>query len=112
MEEVIVYCVNDGAVMQAWGESQNIENTYITFFADPFGDLTRGLGVLMDHAGPADVGIINRCKRNVILFKEGVAEYVAVAEGDDDPAGDLRPDITLAEAVLKFLTNKRSDREL
>ena len=98
--------------MQAWGESQNIENTFITFFGDPFGDLTRGIGVLMDDEGPASVGIINRCKRNVILFQKGVAEYVAVAEADGDPAGDLRPDTTLAEAVLKFLSDKNSDREL
>lgn len=98
--------------MQAWGENQSIGNTYVTFFADPFGDLTRGLDVLMDHPGPAEVGIINRCKRNVILFKGGVAEYVAIAEGSGDPAGDLKPDITLAEAVLKFLTDKGSKREL
>lgn len=112
MEEVIVYCVNDGAVMQAWGENQKIANTYVTFVADPFGDLTRGLDVLMDHPGPAEVGIINRCKRNVIVFKNGVAKYVAVAEGDGDPAGDAKPDVTLAEAVLETLTSTKTAREL
>ena len=35
VDEVIVYCVNDGAVMDAWGVDQKIERSIVTFFADP-----------------------------------------------------------------------------
>ena len=35
IDEVLVYCVNDGAVMDAWGESQGIEGSMITFLGRP-----------------------------------------------------------------------------
>ena len=37
-----MYCVNDGAVMQAWGAAQNIAGTFITFVGDPYSDAYSG----------------------------------------------------------------------
>ena len=88
VEEVIVYCVNDGAVMKAWGDAQKIEGTFVTFVGDPHSDLTKSLDMTLDHPGPRSVGIINRCKRHVFLFEGGLARYAAIAESPDDPAGD------------------------
>ena len=88
VEEVIVYCVNDGAVMKAWGDAQKIAGTFVTFVGDPLSDLTKGLDMTLDHPGPRDAGIINRCKRHVFLFDGGKARYAAIAESLDDPAGD------------------------
>ena len=107
VEEVIIYSVNDGAVMKAWAQDQKIEETFVTFLADPYSELTLSLGMLLDDPGVHDVGLVNRCKRNAILFEDGVAQHVAVAEGDDDPAGDSKPDVTLAEAMLEFLASKK-----
>ena len=88
VEEVIVYCVNDGAVMSAWGDAQKIAGTFVTFVGDPHSDLTKGLDMTLDHPGVKDAGIINRCKRHVFLLDGGKAHYAAIAESPDDPAGD------------------------
>ena len=46
IDEVIVYCVNDGAVMDAWAKDQKLEgNKFITMMGDPSGALTSALGV-------------------------------------------------------------------
>ena len=42
-----MYCVNDGAVMAAWAESQGVEGSMITFLADTRSELTRALGVVL-----------------------------------------------------------------
>lgn len=42
---MLVYCVNDGAVMSAWGEAMGIEGSMITFLADTRSELTQALGV-------------------------------------------------------------------
>ena len=105
----MAYCVNDGAVMKAWAKALQIEGSFLKFFGDPYSDLTRSLDMVLDHPGPRGVGLINRCKRFVMLFHKGVAKFVAVAETDDDPAGDAHPDKTLAEAVLKFIDDHHDE---
>jgi len=101
VEEIIIYCVNDGAVMMAWAEDQGVkEDSMVTLMGDPYGDLTSALGMEMTHAGPASVGIIGRCKRFALYVENGVVKIVRVAEADDDPAGDDRPEVTLADAMV------------
>jgi hypothetical protein len=34
VDEVLVYCVNDGAVMGAWAKNQGVEGSMITFLGD------------------------------------------------------------------------------
>jgi 2-Cys peroxiredoxin 5 len=41
IDEVIVYCVNDGAVMDGWAKDQMVEDSMITFLADPRSELTQ-----------------------------------------------------------------------
>eukprot|EP00409_Alexandrium_fundyense_P005356 CAMPEP_0185908850 /NCGR_PEP_ID=MMETSP0196C-20130402/9836_1 /TAXON_ID=2932 /ORGANISM="Alexandrium fundyense, Strain CCMP1719" /LENGTH=67 /DNA_ID=CAMNT_0028629191 /DNA_START=43 /DNA_END=242 /DNA_ORIENTATION=- len=33
--DVLVYCVNDGAVMTGWAADQGVEGSIITFLGDP-----------------------------------------------------------------------------
>lgn len=103
IEEVIVYCVNDPAVMQAWGKDQGIEGSMVTFMADPAGDLTKALDMEMTHPGPPSVGIIGRCKRFAIHADDEEIKAVVVSEGPDDPAGDDDPSKTLAENMLEIV---------
>ena len=64
IDEVIVYCVNDAAVMAAWAESQGIDKKgIITFMGDTRGELTKALGMEMTHAGVCTVLGAGRCKR-------------------------------------------------
>lgn len=100
IEEVLVYCVNDGAVMKGWAEDQGIEGSFITFMGDPSAALTDALDLRMTHPGPPSVGIIGRCKRHALIVDDGVVKFVAVAEAEDDPAGDDDPSSTLAPALL------------
>jgi len=100
VEEVLMYCVNDGAVMKAWAADQKIEGSMITFMGDPAGELTKALDMQMTHPGPPSVGIIGRCKRHAMYVDDGEVKYVAVSESDDDPAGDDDPEDTCAPAMM------------
>ena len=105
IDEVLVYCVNDGAVMQAWAADQKVKGSCITFLADTRCELTEALGMVMDHPGPMDALGNLRCKRFVMVLDDGVIKHLAVSEADGDPAGDNEPDgpvtkLTRVEAVL------------
>ena len=41
IDEVVIYCVNDGAVMDAWAEDQGIDQKtgFITLMGDPSGEV-------------------------------------------------------------------------
>lgn len=103
VEEVLVYCVNDPAVMQAWATDQKVGGSMVKFFADPAAELTKALDMEMTHPGPPSVGIIGRCKRFAIHAVDGEIKTVKVSEGPDDPAGDSDPSATLAEGFLEAI---------
>jgi peroxiredoxin len=101
VDEVIVYSVNDGAVMMAWAEDQGVaEDGMVTLMGDPYGELTEALDMELTHSGPKNAGLINRCKRHALYVEKGVVKIVRVAEGEDDPAGDNEPEVTLADAMV------------
>lgn len=88
IDEVLIYCVNDAAVMEAWAKDQKIAGTNVTFFADTTAALTKALDMEMTAAGPMrDLGNL-RCKRFGLYVDNGVIKHVAVSETPDDPAGD------------------------
>ena len=105
IDEVIVYCVNDGAVMKAWAKDQQIDKAkgLITFMGDPSGALTKALDIELTDAGPASVGIIGRGKRAAWIIDDGKIVFRAVSEGEGDPAGDAAPEATCAPALLEAL---------
>lgn len=90
-----MYCVNDGAVMEAWGKSQGIDGSMITFLADTRCELTKALGLVLD-APPAMAVLGNpRCKRFAMLIEDGVVSAINVS-------GDGVPDeATFVEAMLE-----------
>jgi len=107
IEEVIVYCVNDPAVMQAWAADQKIEGSMVTFMADPAAELTKALGMEMTDAGPPSVGIIGRCKRFAIYAVDEEIKTVKISEGEGDPAGDNDPSATLVDGMLKAIAEAK-----
>eukprot|EP00979_Chaetoceros_neogracilis_P006781 scaffold1388_cov267-Chaetoceros_neogracile.AAC.18 len=113
VDEVIIYCVNDGAVMMAWAEDQGVkEDSMVTLMGDPYGALTSALEMEMTHAGPASVGITGRCKRFALYVENGIVKILRVAEAEDDPAGDDRPEVTLAEAMVDAIKALKLSDEL
>jgi len=86
--------------MKGWALDQKSEGTIVTMMGDPAAEFTKACGMEMTHPGPPSVGIIGRCKRWAMYCEDGVAKHVAVAEGEDDPAGDDNPTVTLAPAIM------------
>ena len=108
VDEVIVYCVNDGAVMKAWAKDQKIEGSIITFLGDTRREFSEAVGMCMDHAGPKHALGSKRCKRFVLIVEDGIVKNVEVSEAPDDPAGDNDPTgpitaKTLVEHILELL---------
>merc|ERR1711933_27385 len=104
--EVLVYCVNDGAVMKAWAADQKVEGSIITFLADTRCQFTRKIGMSMLHPGPKGALGNIRCKRFVLVVDDGEVKNVEVSEAEDDPAGDNDPEgpITAKTRVEHILT--------
>lgn len=98
-----MYCVNDPAVMQAWGSEYAIGGSMVKFLSDPTADLTKALDMEMTHPGPPSVGIRGRCKRFAIHVVDGEVKTVKISEGPDDPAGDDDPSATLAPGFLEAI---------
>eukprot|EP00656_Telonema_subtile_P015388 TRINITY_DN1804_c0_g1_i1.p4 TRINITY_DN1804_c0_g1~~TRINITY_DN1804_c0_g1_i1.p4 ORF type:complete len:100 (-),score=35.26 TRINITY_DN1804_c0_g1_i1:374-673(-) len=88
-------------VMSAWAKDQGLEgNDFITFLADPAAELTRSLGMVMEHPGPASVLGSPRSKRFAMYVDNAEIKIVKVSEAKDDPAGDDNPSNTLAESMI------------
>lgn len=107
----MIYCVNDGAVMAAWSSDQNVPmlsdreeyQSIVHLYADPYAEVTERLDMEMTATGPKMVGLLQRCKRFALYVVNGTVAIKRVAESDDDPAGDARPDSTLAEAMVESI---------
>lgn len=103
VSDVLVYCVNDGAVMTAWAKAQGVDGSMITFLGDPSSELTKALGLVLNHPGPMGVLGYERCKRFSMLIDDGVIKTLNVCDSDSDPAGDDVPTVTCAEKMLSDL---------
>lgn len=112
VDEVIVYCVNDAAVMGSWEIAQKAdEEDFITFVADPKSELTLALDMEMvplgegqaeidGKFGPYYKGLFQRCKRHAMYIEDGEIKLTKVAQALTDPAGDDFPEVTLAPALV------------
>mmetsp|Transcript_155136 Transcript_155136/g.496037 ORF Transcript_155136/g.496037 Transcript_155136/m.496037 type:complete len:107 (+) Transcript_155136:289-609(+) len=95
VDEVLVYCVNDGAVMEGWAKDQKVAGSMITFLADPRSELTKALNLVLD-VPPAMAVLGNpRCQRFAIVVENGIIKDLTVA------GGDVPDEATFAEAMLK-----------
>eukprot|EP00793_Prasinoderma_coloniale_P002859 PRCOL_00002341-RA len=105
IDEVLVFCVNDGACMSAWAKEMKVEGTMVKFLADTRKELTDALGMELKHPGPmADLGN-PRCKRFAAYVDNGIIKVLNVAEkgplGEEDPAGDDFPEVSCIDNMLK-----------
>lgn len=107
IDVVLIYSVNDGAVMNAWAIDQGIQGSLLIFMGDPFGELTKELGLELTDPRPITKGLIGRCKRFAMYVENSVIKYVAVSETEDDPAGDADPTATCCEAMLQAVSEMR-----
>jgi len=104
VSDVLIYCVNDGAVMTAWAKSLAVqEGSIVQLLGDPRSEVTEALGLVLDHPGPMSVLGNPRCKRFSMLIDDGVIKAMNVAHRKDDPAGDDDPTCSMVEKMLKDL---------
>lgn len=117
IDEVIIYCVNDGAVMDAWAKDQKVDGSdLITMMGDPSGAVTAALGMTLTHPGPMSVLGYARCKRFAMYLEDGIIKVLKVSEkgpmGQEDPAGDEFPEDTLAPSMIAAIKALSSKSEL
>lgn len=108
LDKVYVFCVNDGAVMTGWKKDQGLAGSdMIEFVADTQAALTEALGIVLTTPGMGPCGVLGahtkRCKRIAMYVVDGVIKVVQVAEAEDDPAGDARPEATLIETMKPLI---------
>lgn len=109
IEEVLVYCVNDAAVMDAWAADQGVGGSIITFMGDPGSKLTEALGIVLDDSRVLNAVGYARCKRSALYLDDGVIKAFEISEGPDDPAGDDFPEATCVENMLKLVKADKSE---
>lgn len=95
VDEVLVYCVNDGAVMEGWAKDQGIEGSMITFLGDPCSELTKALDLVLDAPGPMAVLGNPRSKRFAMVVEDGKITAINVA------GGDVPDEATFVDAMLE-----------
>jgi peroxiredoxin len=92
------------AVMDAWSMDQKLLGSdLISMMADPKSELTKALDMELTADGPLSKGLLKRSKRVALYVDDGEVKIARVAEAEDDPAGDDRPDVTLAPAMLEAI---------
>mmetsp|Transcript_14086 Transcript_14086/g.48531 ORF Transcript_14086/g.48531 Transcript_14086/m.48531 type:complete len:97 (-) Transcript_14086:286-576(-) len=93
--------------MSAWQKDQGIpKGSIITMLADTQAALTEALDiVLTTHPGPAGkLGAhTKRCKRAAYYVDNGVIKIRQIAEAEDDPAGDDRPEASCIDNMLSLI---------
>lgn len=122
VDEVLIFTVNDGAVVSFWREylrggclavpkaPDDIkkgldvdQGAFVKFAGDPKGELAKACGMEMTAAGPVAVLGHTRSKRFACIVENGKVTWVDVSESPTDPAGDGDPSKTMPDAVLKNL---------
>jgi peroxiredoxin len=89
--------------MKGWAADQGVEGSIITFLGDPRSELTKALGLVLNHPGPLSVLGNPRCKRFSMFINDGVIRSINVAAAEGDPAGDENPTVSLVDKMLEDL---------
>jgi len=92
VDAVACISVNDPFVMDAWRDSQNVEDS-VLMLADGNGEFTAAIGLEMDGTG---FGLGSRSQRYAMVLEDGVVTGLYV-----EPSGGLT--VSAADAVLDTL---------
>jgi thioredoxin-dependent peroxiredoxin len=97
-----IYCVsvNDGFVMNAWAQDQNIEK--VTLIPDGNAYFTRSMGYLV---GKSNLGFGIRSWRYAAVVDNGIIEKLFVEEGMRDNADTDPYEVSTPENVLEYVTS-------
>ncbi len=95
-----IYCisVNDGFVMNAWGQDQNIDK--VKLIPDGNAYFTRGMGYLVKKS---NLGFGDRSWRYAAVVDNGVIEKIFVEAGFSDNADTDPYEVSTPENVLQYV---------
>jgi peroxiredoxin len=95
-----IYCVsvNDGFVMNAWAQDQNIEK--VKLIPDGNAYFTRSMGMLVNKS---NLGFGDRSWRYAAVVDNGVIEKLFVENGQRDNADTDPYEATTPEAVFEYV---------
>jgi peroxiredoxin len=98
--------------MTAWEADQKTAGTMVKLLGDTRMELTKALGTVLDHPGPMGVLGNNRCQRFSMYISDCKIKAFNLAAAGDDPAGDDRPEVSMAEKMLEDLKALKIKSEL
>ena len=95
-----IYCVsvNDGFVMNAWAQDQNIEK--VKLIPDGNAYFTRSMGYLVNKS---NLGFGSRSWRYSMVVDNGVIEKIFVEDGMQDNAPNDPYEVSTPENVLEYV---------
>jgi len=104
-----IYCisVNDGFVMNAWAQDQNIEN--VKLIPDGNAYFTRSMGYLVRKS---NLGFGDRSWRYAAVVDNGVIEKIFVEESLRDNADTDPYEVSTPENVLSYIRSSVLELEL
>jgi len=104
-----IYCisVNDGFVMNAWAQDQNIEK--VKLIPDGNGYFTRSMGMLVNKS---NLGFGPRSWRYAAVVDDGIIEKLFLEEGMRDNADTDPYEVSTPETVLNYIRSSVLELEL
>jgi len=101
IDEIYCISVNDGFVMNAWAQDQNIKN--VKLIPDGNAYFTRSMGMLVRKS---NLGFGERSWRYAAVVDNGVIEKLFVESGQRDNADTDPYEATTPEAVLQYANSE------
>ena len=104
-----IYCVsvNDGFVMNAWAQDQNIEK--VKLIPDGNAYFTRSMGMLVNKS---NLGFGSRSWRYAAVVDNGIIEKLFLEEGMRDNADTDPYEVSTPENVLSYIRSSVLELEL
>lgn len=107
IDEIYCISVNDGFVMNAWAQDQNIQN--VKLIPDGNAYFTRSMGMLVSKS---NLGFGERSWRYAAVVKDGIIEKLFVEDGQRDNADSDPYEVTTPENVLDYVRSTVLELEL
>ena len=101
IDEIYCISVNDGFVMNAWAQDQNIKN--VKLIPDGNADFTREMGMLVSKS---NLGFGDRSWRYAAIVNDRIIEKIFVEDGIRSDADTDPYEVTTPENVLEYVKSE------
>merc|ERR1712085_11266 len=98
IHHIAMFGVNDGAVMKAWAESQNVNGKVVQLYADPRAEVTKALDLVLFH--PAVSRPDTKRFSMSVLFCKIQSLYVSYSQDDPFDVATHTTNLTMADQLI------------